>query len=397
MKHSTFIVYVVSFSLILTGCTSTIHQAIQSKDYSIVHNELLKGANPYTPYGLTLISPYELAISTGDMKMIDVMINSGHPLPNNAINLAIKSGQTELATEFIQKGSDVNICDDDLSHPYYWKLVFSDSPVMPPLLSAVFRKNYKAIELLADNDALFHGICPEKYRVNALHAASEIGDLHAVKLLISKGAPLNRLLTNDYLTNRTAISLAAEEGHLNVVKALAENGAFISYNEDYPQPIVLADSFGHSEVVSYLSSQGAVLPETYSLGDAVSDAANIVIGTVLVVGAVALVAGAVAVAAEGAKNQTSTRSYLPSESTSSTQTTSSSGCKSDFSCQYGYSCVKAPYSSTGTCLKTVDDMGIPTLEGPSTDSMGVRTDLGCIFDGCPAGFRCDTNLKACVK
>jgi len=73
-------------------------------------------------------------------------------------------------------------------------------------------------------------------------------------------------------------------------------------------------------------------------------------------------------------------------------------CSSDYSCGVGYSCVKKPFSSTGACMKSVDSYGVPTLQGPSSDSIGVKMEGSCKFStDCPIGFTCDTTLKACVK
>lgn len=77
---------------------------------------------------------------------------------------------------------------------------------------------------------------------------------------------------------------------------------------------------------------------------------------------------------------------------------SEEGCKSDFSCGTGKYCVKAPLESTGTCLKRVDEYGLPTFEGPDVDSYQTPIGGQCDFDlDCPITFKCDKNLKVCVK
>jgi len=76
------------------------------------------------------------------------------------------------------------------------------------------------------------------------------------------------------------------------------------------------------------------------------------------------------------------------------------GCSSDFSCGIGYKCVKAPFQSSGTCMKVVDEYGLPTYDMPSTDSIGpnMNTEGDCDFDtDCPIGFRCHRKYKVCVK
>jgi hypothetical protein len=92
-------------------------------------------------------------------------------------------------------------------------------------------------------------------------------------------------------------------------------------------------------------------------------------------------------------------SYTPSPSSYST-TPNGSSCTSDFSCGIGYKCVKAPLSSIGVCMESVDEQGLKQYNLPSGDSVGPNLNLQgqCNFDSdCPVGFRCDRTYKACVK
>lgn len=74
------------------------------------------------------------------------------------------------------------------------------------------------------------------------------------------------------------------------------------------------------------------------------------------------------------------------------------GCSSDFNCSYGERCVKPPLKMDGVCLKAVDSNGMPTLDGPSSESIYPRTSLGCISSvECPIGFSCHSQLKVCTK
>ena len=76
------------------------------------------------------------------------------------------------------------------------------------------------------------------------------------------------------------------------------------------------------------------------------------------------------------------------------------GCSSDFECGIGRRCVKAPLQSSGTCMKEVDEMGMPTYGMPSIDSVGPNMNLegNCDFDtDCPIGFKCHRKYKVCIK
>lgn len=79
---------------------------------------------------------------------------------------------------------------------------------------------------------------------------------------------------------------------------------------------------------------------------------------------------------------------------------SSDECSSDFSCGVGYVCVKANFASRGRCAKAVDDVGVPTYQTPSLDSVGPKMPdpHDCDFDmDCPVGFRCEPKSGACIK
>jgi hypothetical protein len=75
-----------------------------------------------------------------------------------------------------------------------------------------------------------------------------------------------------------------------------------------------------------------------------------------------------------------------------------SGCSSDFACRSGYSCIKAPFQSSGVCMKSVNTQGLPVYNTPKSDSIYINTQGQCRFDtDCPIGFKCDPTYKVCVK
>jgi DNA-directed RNA polymerase subunit RPC12/RpoP len=85
-------------------------------------------------------------------------------------------------------------------------------------------------------------------------------------------------------------------------------------------------------------------------------------------------------------------------SNNSSSTYKSSGCSSDYECGIGNRCVKAQYSSTGTCMKTVNQYGTPTYDLPDPNNIGINPYKKCSFDtDCPIGFKCDSSYNACVK
>jgi len=83
---------------------------------------------------------------------------------------------------------------------------------------------------------------------------------------------------------------------------------------------------------------------------------------------------------------------------STTNSYSTGGCTSDFNCSVGQKCVKDYYSSSGVCMKSVNEYGIQTFDAPDTKSIGVNMEKGClVHTDCPVGFRCAYSSGACIK
>lgn len=87
-----------------------------------------------------------------------------------------------------------------------------------------------------------------------------------------------------------------------------------------------------------------------------------------------------------------------SRSSSSAYSNRSNSCSSDYDCGVGNHCVKAQYSSTGTCMKSVNEYGNQIQNMPNPNSIGVNKVKRCTFDtDCPPGFSCDPFYNTCVK
>ena len=103
--------------------------------------------------------------------------------------------------------------------------------------------------------------------VTWLYIAAQEGHLPVVKLLLDRGADVNPAMTNE---GYTPLLIAAREGHLPVVQLLLDRGADGSQaNDDGNTPLLIATQQGHLPVVQLLLDRGANV-EAYHpcMGDA---------------------------------------------------------------------------------------------------------------------------------
>lgn len=98
-----------------------------------------------------------------------------------------------------------------------------------------------------------------------LHEAAETCDLKAVRSLASD--PFSR--DRKDRDNRTPLMLAAENGCLEAVRLLVENGATVDAGkqEDERTPLLHAAEQGHADVVTYLLEKGADVKARTNQGD----------------------------------------------------------------------------------------------------------------------------------
>jgi ankyrin repeat protein len=90
----------------------------------------------------------------------------------------------------------------------------------------------------------------------ALRNYAYAGDIAQVRKLLLEGVDPN--VADEY--HRTALSLAAEQGHLAVVEVLLAGGAWVDPHEDYDTyetPLMVAVTSGHLEIVKKLVEAGA--------------------------------------------------------------------------------------------------------------------------------------------
>jgi len=96
-----------------------------------------------------------------------------------------------------------------------------------------------------------------------LHYAAGCGKSEIVKYLIEEGLDVNG---EGGLSNANPLSCAANNGHLDTIKILYENGARFNISEAKKNPLFGAISGNHLEVVRFLVENGIDVTIKYKIG-----------------------------------------------------------------------------------------------------------------------------------
>jgi len=143
------------------------------------------------------------------------------------LHFAAQAGQTDVVEYLITNGDDVNA-----------ENIQGEAPLQ-------FAADKEIMELLIANGA----------EVSTIHTAVMIGDLTKVKAFLEKGTDVN----SKGWSGRTALHIAAREGHKEIVELLLANGADVNIGERYFNRIAaeFAMAKGHDEIVKLLVSKGS--------------------------------------------------------------------------------------------------------------------------------------------
>ncbi|XP_015250018.1 PREDICTED: ankyrin repeat domain-containing protein 50-like [Cyprinodon variegatus] len=223
-------------------------------------------------------TPLILAAQEGHLSTVKLLLDRRSPIDHraydghSALSAAFLEGHTDVAELLMKRGADTDVRDAE-GRPLLYLLVLEHHLHMATL---VIEKGGVPLES-RDSEGR-----------TALHVASWQGSVEIVDLLLKHGAnpnaqdsegrpPLHsvawtgheqvghRLLAaNNVIIDlachqgATPLSIAAQEGHFNIVKMLLENGANPNHIDKYGRsPVKVAGKNGHVTVVRLLESYGA--------------------------------------------------------------------------------------------------------------------------------------------
>jgi hypothetical protein len=242
-------------------------------------------------------SSMERIASSGDLDAARAAIQKGGDLSStwgtSPIHKAVAKGDVDMVRLFRDNGAPLNVCYLDTDYPGYWTVSQSDyfSDYLPPIGSAIARNDLPMVRELTLMGAPLEQQCVKAfgntYNFSAIMVAAEYGHKEIVEFFLIHGSSVNRLMDN-----YTPLSIAAYRGHYDVALTLLRNGAFHTYSNQIPQPVEVADKEGHQDIVDLLVSAGAVRPvrkDPYAGLKTLAD--NLVAGAIIVGAAYILVEG----------------------------------------------------------------------------------------------------------
>jgi len=241
-------------------------------DLELVKELLDKGATPNIE---NYISETTLFFAIQNIEVLKLLIEAGVDVNTNdgeALLVASDRGYLKAVQCLIEAGADVNI-----KHYYYGTALISASAQghleivkylvekgadihaetlkgKTALMKASESGHTEIVDYLRSKGALTE---PKNYKYSmALIEAVKDGNLKEAKKAVENGANLE-IITDVEEDSQTLLILAAESGHLEIVKYLSGQGADVNAMSLYGSPILYASGAGHLEVVQYLVEKGA--------------------------------------------------------------------------------------------------------------------------------------------
>lgn len=215
---------------------TTLMYASRLNDLEIVKLLISKGTdvNASNIYGYTALMD---ACMYGFFEMVKLLIDTGadvnakHPDGQTALMLAAESGYSNIMALLINKGADV-------------KAKSWDGATI--LMSASKVKDLGVVKLMIDKGTYVNAT--DSHGGTALMAACRNGTLELVQLLIEKGADVNA--KKDSYSDPTALFIALRRGDLGILKLLIKKGADMkAVDGDGWTALMIAMQEGHSEVI----------------------------------------------------------------------------------------------------------------------------------------------------
>ena len=188
------------------------------------------------------------ALIKGDPNEIKALIAQGADVnvlnehQDSALKIAIRIGNIEIVTALLDADANVNSPNANGDTPLCIASSFGiigDKTARLEILQALINKGAQV------------NLANQKDGMNPLSIAAENGHTEVVEVLLKNEANIEA--RNDKNSNFTPLHYAAENGHAKVVEVLLKNGAPVDFSDKYDNtPLHFAARNGHTEIVKAL-------------------------------------------------------------------------------------------------------------------------------------------------
>lgn len=194
--------------------------------------------------------PLSHAARSGNMAMVDLLLARGAPVDarnlagSTALFVAAEAGKAEAARRLIAAGADVSL---------------TGRSGATPLIAASYAGNDTIVAALLEHGA--NAAAPDETGKPAVVYAAASGHLDVMKRLLARGADVNTRYANDLTLLMWAAGpdqAVAETAAAAVVADLLDRGAHVDDRDDRGRTaLMIAAEGGHTDVVDLLLSHGA--------------------------------------------------------------------------------------------------------------------------------------------
>ncbi|XP_069706374.1 ankyrin repeat and SOCS box protein 3 [Phaenicophaeus curvirostris] len=159
----------------------------------------------------------------------------------SVVGLAVREGNVKMLRKLIKQGYSVDVQDNRGWMPIHEAAAHNFSECLRVLVHAASSDDYI-------NSKTFDGLC-------ALHLSARHGSLESLCVLLEAGADPNQVTTEE----TTALFLAVENGHTDIVKFLIQHGANVKGPHSWSgwNSLHEASFQGYTEIMKILLEKGA--------------------------------------------------------------------------------------------------------------------------------------------
>jgi ankyrin repeat protein len=205
-------------------------------------------------------TPIFYASLNSDLKITKLLLTNKADIKDNPelLNVAVKKGCREIVEVLLEHGADVNSSDECGRTALHFTALDVDGKF--------FRFHHckdpdckgEIAKLLLSKGANVNA--QTKDGITTLHAATQKGCVKVIEALLEHNADVNCTVKTDIGSEcyGTPLHIAAQNGHLEIVKVLLKFGAIIDSQDECGRTALhLASRAGHEQIVTALLKHGS--------------------------------------------------------------------------------------------------------------------------------------------